>query len=121
MQQQKEIICTVCPMGCHITVVGEGENIQSVTGNTCPRGDVYARNEFVRPMRLLTSVAKTKGVPDMPLLAVRSDKVVPKDQLFACVEEIRGLCLSAPVHRGDVLIENVAGTGANIIASGDLV
>lgn len=119
--EQKEIICTVCPMGCHITVTGQGGEIQSVTGNTCPRGEEYARNEFVRPMRLLTSVAKTEGAADMPLLAVRSDRVVPKDQIFACVEEIRGLCLTAPVHRGDVLIANVAGTGANIIASADLL
>lgn len=108
-------------MGCRITVAGHGSEIQSVSGNTCPRGEEYARNEFVRPMRLLTSVAKTQGCADMPLLAVRSDRVVPKDQLFACVEEIRGLCLSAPVRRGDVLIANVAGTGANIIASADLL
>lgn len=118
---QKEIICTVCPMGCRITVTGQAGMIQSVSGNTCPRGEEYARNEFVRPMRLLTSVAKTQGVADMPLLAIRSDRVVPRDMLFACMEEIRRLCLTAPVHRGDVLITNVAGTGANIIASADLV
>ena len=42
---KKEIICTVCPMGCHITVEGEGEQILSVTGYTCKRGLEYARSE----------------------------------------------------------------------------
>ena len=118
--ERKELICTVCPMGCRITVTGEGESIASVTGNTCARGDGYARSEFVRPMRLLTSVARTQGRPDTPLLAVRSDRPLPKDCQFACIEAIRGLTLSAPVRRGDVLIADVAGTGANIIASADL-
>lgn len=118
---QQEIICTVCPMGCQITVEGREGKIKAVSGNGCPRGEEYARNEFIRPMRLLTSVAKTQGVADMPLLAVRSDRAVPKDRLFACMEEIRRLCLTAPVHRGDVLIANVADTGANIIAGADML
>lgn len=118
--ERKEIICTVCPMGCQIAVTGEGENIASVTGNTCPRGEIYARSEFVHPMRLLTSVARTQGRPDTPLLAVRSDRPLPKDRQFDCIEAIRALTLSAPVRRGDVLIANVAGTGANMVASADL-
>ena len=27
---KKEIICTVCPRGCHIQVEGEGEKVLSV-------------------------------------------------------------------------------------------
>ena len=51
---EKLIICTVCPQGCRITVTGEGSNIASVTGFTCARGEAYAKQEFVCPMRILT-------------------------------------------------------------------
>ena len=58
---EKLIICTVCPQGCRITVTGEGEKIESVTGFTCPRGETYARQEFVCPMRILTGSVRTEN------------------------------------------------------------
>ena len=47
----KELICIVCPRGCHLTI---DEN-KNVTGNSCPRGVQYAINEVTNPMRMLTS------------------------------------------------------------------
>lgn len=35
---EKEIICTVCPRGCHIQVEGERETVRQVTGYICKRG-----------------------------------------------------------------------------------
>ena len=32
---KKEIICTVCPRGCHIQVEGEGDKVISVADFTC--------------------------------------------------------------------------------------
>ncbi len=115
---KKQIICTVCPTGCTITVEGEGKNITSIEGFTCPRGKQYAENEFVSPVRILTSTAKISGTKS-PLIAVRSKTPVPKDKLFDCMDEIRKLNLKAPVKTGDVLIENVCGTGVDIVASGN--
>ncbi|MCQ2449441.1 MAG: DUF1667 domain-containing protein [Clostridia bacterium] len=115
---KKEIICTVCPTGCTITVEGEGSNISSIEGFTCPRGKQYAENEFIAPVRILTSTAKISGTK-CPLIAVRSKTPVPKDKLFDCMEEIRKLNLTAPVKTGDVLIANVCGTGVDIVASGN--
>lgn len=116
---KKDIICTVCPMGCVITVEGDNGIIDSIEGYTCPRGKNYAENEFVSPVRILTSTAKISGAKT-PLVAVRSKSPVPKDKLFDCMAEIRKLCLEAPVSRGDVLIENVCGTGVDIISSADV-
>lgn len=117
---EKQIICTVCPVGCRITVAGEGERIESVTGNACKRGEVYARDEFICPRRILTTSVKAAGNPDIPLVAVRTDRAVPRAKLFACMDEIRKLTVHAPIRRGDVLIQDVAGTGANVIASAEL-
>ncbi|MCI6640705.1 MAG: DUF1667 domain-containing protein [Pygmaiobacter massiliensis] len=117
--EEKLITCTVCPMGCRITVKGEGEKIVSVEGYTCPRGEQYARNEFVHPVRILTSTALVEGSASGPLVAVRSDKPLPKELLFDCMKEIHALHLTAPVHRKDVLIENILNTGVNIVATGE--
>ncbi len=116
---KKEIICTVCPMGCVITVEGENGKIDSIEGFTCQRGKTYAENEFISPVRILTSTAKISGAK-CPLVAVRSKTPVPKDKLFDCMEEIKKLNLTAPVKRGDVLIANVCGTGVDIVSSADV-
>ena len=36
----RELTCIGCPLGCSITVTMNGTDVVSVTGNTCPRGDV---------------------------------------------------------------------------------
>lgn len=106
-------------MGCEITVTGEGENIASVTGYTCPRGKKYAESEFVHPVRILTTTVKTQG-SDAPLLAVRSEKPLPKELVGRCVEELRKVTVKAPVSIHTVVCENILGTGINIIASANL-
>lgn len=115
----KEIICTVCPTGCTIHVEGENGNITKIEGFSCPRGKVYAENEFTAPVRILTSTAKIKNAKT-PLVAVRSKTPVPKEKLFDCMVEIRKLELTPPVNRGDVLIKNICDTGVDIIASGEV-
>lgn len=117
--EEKIITCTVCPMGCAITVKGEGGTILSVTGHTCPRGERYARDEFVHPVRILTSTALVEGCAAGPLVAVRSNKPIPKELQAACMKEIHALRLSVPVRRYDVLIENILSTGADIVATGE--
>ena len=38
-----ELICIVCPRGCHLQV--DEANGYAVTGNSCPRGAEYGRQE----------------------------------------------------------------------------
>jgi len=116
---KKDIICTVCPMGCSITVEGEGEQIQSVTGYTCKRGLEYASAEFAHPVRILTTTVKT-DCEKTPLLAVRSRKPIPKEKLMDCMAVIRGVQAKAPVNRYDVVVENICDTGVDIVATGVL-
>ena len=97
----KDIICITCPQGCIIKVSGDpakGE-IASCEGFKCPRGKKYAENEFIRPLRILTSSVKTEGA-NVPLVAVRTSAPIPKDMLFACAEEVKKVTLSAPAVCG---------------------
>ena len=55
-----ELICIGCPLGCPLTVKMDGENIEG-SGNTCKRGDDYARKEVLSPTRIVTSTVHVSG------------------------------------------------------------
>ena len=108
----KDIICVACPMGCQISVeLNDDGEILSVTGNTCKRGDAYARTE-----RSLTTTVKVSGGVH-PVVPVKSAKAVPKDKIKDCVKEIAKLEIKAPVKIGDVVCANILGTGVDIVAT----
>lgn len=112
----RNLTCISCPMGCPITVEMEGEEIISVTGNTCKRGDVYARKEVTNPTRIVTSTVKVRGgAADM--VSVKTKEDIPKGKIFECVRALKGVEIEAPVHIGDVVVQNAAGTGVDIVAT----
>ena len=102
----RELTCIGCPMGCPLIVTMEAGEVISVTGNTCKRGDVYARKEVTNPTRIVTSMVSVKTKED-----------IPKGKIFACVKALKSVEIPAPVHIGDVLVEDVAGTGVDIVAT----
>ena len=113
---EKELICVSCPMGCRITVTMEGKEILSVTGNTCPRGEAYARQECVQPMRILTSTIRILNGTHR-VLPVITEKEIPLELMEKAMEEVREITVHAPVEVDQVVLENIAGTGVNLIAS----
>ena len=114
----KEIICTVCPRGCHILAKGDGKTVTSVEGYACPRGKTYAENEYLAPVRILTTLVKLEGGVE-ELLPVRSSKPILKEKIFECMEQIKKVTVRPPIKRYDVIIENVCGTGVDIVATKD--
>ena len=113
---KKEIICTVCPRGCHIMVEGDGEKVLTAEGYSCKRGLEYANTEYAHPVRILTTTVKIAGVQN-DLLPVRSSQPVPKEKLFECMDVIRTTAVKLPVKRYDVVIPNICGTGVDIVAT----
>ena len=113
---RKEIICTVCPIGCHILAEGTKEEITSIEGYTCNMGKEYGTLEFLHPVRILTSTVKVDG--EDRLVPVRSDRPIPKELLMDCMAVIRRTVVKAPVSTYDIIIPDVCGCGANIVATG---
>lgn len=112
----RKLTCISCPMGCPLTVEMEGSMVISVTGNTCKRGDVYARKEVTDPTRIVTStVSVIGGTADM--VSVKTKEDIPKEKIFDCVKSLKGLQVKAPVHIGDVILPNAGGTGIDIVAT----
>ena len=116
---EMELTCICCPIGCGLRATLEAGQVVRVTGNTCPRGEAYARREAVSPMRTVTSsVAVEGGV--RPVVPVKTVPDVPKDRIFPVMDAIRDLTVPAPVRAGDVLLRDVAGTGADVVATAGL-
>ncbi|MFX1398541.1 MAG: DUF1667 domain-containing protein [Promethearchaeota archaeon] len=115
---EKTVRCIVCPTGCEIHVKNvSGELI--VEGHTCKRGEEYAREEFISPKRILTTTMRVKeGL--LPLVPVRTNVPIPKDKLNDVLRVIALQEIQAPLKMGQVLIKDVLGLEANVIASRDL-
>lgn len=115
----KEFTCIRCPIGCTLRAEISGDTVTAVTGNQCRRGAQYAGTEAVRPMRTVTSTVRAVGGV-RPVVAVRTVPEIPKDRIFAVMDVIRALRVTAPVRIGDVLLRDAAGTGSDIVASANL-
>lgn len=113
---KKNLICVSCPLGCPIEVEIENGEVVSVTGNTCKRGDAYARSEITNPVRSLTTSVKVENGLH-PVVPVKSSGPVPKDKMFDCMKEINSVTVKAPVKIGDIVIENILGLGVDIVAT----
>ena len=111
----RELTCIVCPKGCQLKVeLNENKKVVSVEGYTCKRGLEYANTEFTSPTRTLTTTAPIEGGGVVP---VKTDKAVPKELLFECMDEINLARVPADAKVGYVLVENILGTGANVITT----
>lgn len=114
--EERALVCIGCPMGCPLTVkLQEGEIIE-VSGNTCPRGDVYARKEVTNPTRIVTSTVKVEG-GFVGMVSVKTKSDVPKEKIFDCVRALKGITVQAPLRIGDVILADVAGTGVDVVAT----
>ena len=108
----RELTCIVCPVGCSLKVELDNSEVVSVSGNTCPRGEKYAKNECTNPQRTVTSTIKCS---DGSVVSVKTDDTIPKEKVFECMKIINKTKVDLPVRVGDVIIENVF--GSNIIAT----
>ena len=116
MSEIINLTCIGCPMGCQLSVTMDNKEVTSVTGNTCNRGDVYARKEVTHPTRIVTSTIKVNG-GEIPMVSVKTETDIPKEKIFEVMDCINQTSVSAPVNIGDVLISNVCDTKVNVIAT----
>ena len=110
----KKLICINCPKGCHLTV--DEDNGYAVTGNSCPRGAEYGKNELLHPVRTVTSTVKIIGAAG-PRLPVKTDRPLPKEKVFDCMKLLNEIEAKSPVKVGDILKANILGTDINLVAT----
>lgn len=105
---KKSLVCIVCPRGC-VLEAREQNGAWSITGNACPRGEVYGREECTDPRRNLSTVipvSNRKG----KMLPVKTSRPVKKGEILPLMAETRLLSVEAPIRRGEIVARNLFGT-----------
>lgn len=122
----KELICIACPRGCALTVtIDDATNIIEVSGNSCPKGISYGKQEVLCPMRTLTTTVACKqfrrngdttgfGKPEFIRLPVKTGCEIPLEEMTSMIEKIRTITAAAPVRYGDCLAQLTAENGTKI-------
>ena len=116
---QRELTCIGCPLGCAVTVLLENGEVISVTGNTCRRGELYARAEVTHPTRTVTGTVRVRGA-DVPVVSVKTGTAIPREKVMACAAALQEVTVQAPLRIGDVVIDNVAGTGTAVVVTKEI-
>ena len=113
---KRELVCIGCPMGCPLEVELEEEKVIKVTGNKCKKGEDYGIKECTNPTRIVTSSVSVEG-GEIDVVPVKTQGDIPKDKIFDIVEELKNVKVMAPVNIGDVIAQDICGTGINIVAT----
>jgi CxxC motif-containing protein len=115
----KQYTCIVCPRSCKIDLTIKDDNSYEIKGNSCKRGESYVINEYTNPKRMLTTTVKIENglYKNIPVV---SDQEVEKSKLFDCLKYLYSIKVKAPIKEGDIIVENILGTGVNIIAARDM-
>lgn len=116
--------CTTCPSECGLVVEIERDpegfsHPLSISGNRCDRGRSFAMQEVVRPMRVFTTTVAVQDGDEL-LLPVRTSSAIPRDLHAEAMDVARNATVNAPVTMGDVIVKDLLGTGADLIASMDV-
>lgn len=107
--QERQMICIMCPMGCKLTIKNEDKKI-IVSGNSCIRGEIFAKEEISCPKRIVTTSVKTNyGVK-----SCKTTGAIAKDKIFDCIAEIEKLKLDK-VEFGQIVIKNILNTGVDVV------
>ena len=113
-----KMYCISCPKGCELEVEKKDDCTVSVTGNSCPRGEEYGRNEVLNPVRMVTGLVRVAGMRKP--LPVKTRTAVPKKRIDAVLFAMHQATVQLPVSIGDVIIPCVAGTDIDVVATANM-
>lgn len=111
----RELTCIICPRGCMLEVtLDKNNNITSVAGNTCKRGETYAKNECTNPQRTVTT---TMRCDDGGVVAVKMEGTIPKSKVMECMKIINRTTVKLPVEIGQAVIDDLFGSRVVVTAN----
>lgn len=120
MKKQEQFTCIGCPIGCTLEVTMYDENNIEVRNNLCAIGDRYGRKEIVFPVRMVTSSVEVEN-GDVDLVSIKTDKEIDKSKTMELAAALKGVKVKAPVHIGDIIVENILDSGVNMVATREVL
>jgi len=116
----RNLTCIVCPIGCSLDVDEDpaAQDNLSVTGNSCPRGAVYAREEVRSPKRVVTATCRIEGeLGSVRRVPVKTASPCPREMIPALLQDIYKVKITLPVKTGDVIIAGWKGGDIDVVAT----
>ncbi len=120
MPETSKVICITCPKGCRLDVTREGTTVLKVDNCGCKRGEDYVKAELSDPRRMVATTVRIKGGIH-PLMPVYTAKPFPKPRIRELLDALQKVQLEAPIHTGEVVVEDMLGTGIDILASREML
>lgn len=117
--ETKNLTCINCPIGCQLKVFLDGETLIKIEGNTCKRGEIYAKNEITAPLRVVTTTVRVTG-GSCNMVSVKTEGAIPKGKIFEAMKAINEVKVKAPVNIGDVIIKNLLGLNIDVLATSNV-
>ena len=120
----EELTCITCPIGCRLAIDRLSGGELAVTGNRCPRGAVYAREELLAPKRTVSATVRVQGAaqsvggqPSVRRIPCKTSAPFPKEKVGELLEAIYAKDVPLPVSRGDILINDALGSGIDVVVT----
>ena len=85
----KQFTCIVCPTCCELETDGV-----KVNGALCPKGEGFALQEMVMPLRVVTTTVGAETPEGIRMIPVKTTAPVPMGRIFEIMKEIKALRLS---------------------------
>ena len=105
---KRSLTCIICPRGCALEAEGDGRQIV-VTGHSCPKGEEYALNECLHPVRTVTATVRVTNRYNT-MVSVKTETPVAKDRMMEVMALLRKCAVEAPVAIGDVVLQDACGS-----------
>ena len=116
---ERKLVCISCPLGCRLTVTWADETDITVTGNKCAKGESYAREEILAPKRVVTATVAVAA--DGPRrLPVKTSAPLLREHIPALLNQLYQIEAKPPLRCGDVLLQDIAGTGVDLVTTRSL-
>jgi len=112
----KQFTCTTCPNGYSLTI---DEVTLKVTGNKCPRGEAFAKNEITCPKRTICSSVRTI-VPGYNVISVKTNGEIEKKLIMQAMLLLKDVIIKEKLPIGSIVIKNILNTGVDIVTTKDM-
>ncbi|MEW6515748.1 MAG: DUF1667 domain-containing protein [candidate division FCPU426 bacterium] len=87
-----------------------------LTGNKCPKGLDYGKQEIENPLRTLATTVLAQNL-EIKMVPVRTSLPIPRAKLAEAMEAVKRLRLNCPVDINQVIVANFLGLGVDLVAT----
>ncbi len=87
-KKKKKFTCIICPKSCELKTDGT-----EVSGAKCKRGKLFALQEFVSPLRVITTTIRYENKNNFKMVPVKTSRAVPLNKTFEIIRQIKKIRL----------------------------